>query len=128
MPRRNADTLTLRRPLPAIPDVASLDVRVSYPTNCPEGWTVALLRLPNDYYVVVGRSSVEQWAVVYRHYVVPGTGAVDPRPCVVDPRTGAPAPTYVRWHWTDGGSISSVLKELAPLEPGPDLYIGKGRS
>ncbi|MCF1592488.1 hypothetical protein [Streptomyces muensis] len=122
MPRRT-DALKLRGPLPTIPTVAALGIRVTYPTNAPDGWAVALLRLPNDYYVVVGNSPHERWAVVYRHYVVPGTGVHDPREVRVDPITGTPMPQGIKWNWTDGRGISSVLRALAPLHRAPDEWI-----
>ncbi|WP_333745598.1 hypothetical protein [Streptomyces sp. IBSBF 2950] len=120
---RRTDALKLRGPLPVIPAVGALGIRVSYPTNGPDGWTVALLRLPNDYYVVVGHQPRERWAVVYRHYVVPGTGVTDPRALLVDPVTGTPMPQAIKWNWTDGGGISSVLRALAPLDRAPDDWI-----
>ncbi|MDX3165891.1 hypothetical protein PV516_19075 [Streptomyces scabiei] len=120
---RRIDALKLRGPLPAIPAVDALGIRVSYPPYSPAGWTVALLRLPNDYYVVVGHAPLDQWAVVYRHYVVPGTDVADPRPLIVDPLTGTPMPQYIKWRWTDGRGISSVLRALAPLRRAPDDWI-----
>jgi hypothetical protein len=124
MTRRKTDDLTLRAPLPNVPGVASLGIRVTYPSNAPDGWTVALLRLPNDYYVVVGHAPHQRWAVVERHYVVPGTGVVDPRALRVDPLTEVPAPRGIRWDWRNGRGISSVLRALAPLGRAPDSYIG----
>ncbi|MEV6421877.1 hypothetical protein [Streptomyces sp. NPDC051662] len=124
MSRRKTDDLTLRGPLPTIPGVATLGIRVTYSTNAPDGWTVALLRLPNDYYVVVGHQPNERWAVVEHHYVVPGTGVVDPRPLRTDPLTGTPAPHGIKWQWNDGHGIASVLRALAAL----DRYIQKGEA
>jgi hypothetical protein len=115
MPRPTTDDLTLRSPLPAIPGAASLGIRITYPTNGPTGWTVALLRLTNNYYVVVGHAPHQRWAALYRHYVVPGTGIVDPRPLLIDPRTGAPAPCGIKWDWSTGSEISCVLRDLARL-------------
>ncbi|WP_228983433.1 hypothetical protein [Streptomyces sp. DH12] len=115
MARRNADDLVLRDPLPIIPGVGSLALRVTYATNAPEGWTVALLRLPNDYYVIVGHEPRCRWAVVYRHHVVQGTGVVDPRAVLIDPLTGVSVPHGIKWNWDDGRGISSVLRALAPL-------------
>ncbi|MFB8406756.1 hypothetical protein [Streptomyces sp. NPDC055912] len=127
MPRRTSDDLTLRAPLPRIPGVGHLGIRVTYDANSPAGWTVALLRLPNDYYVVVCNAPQARWAVVYRHYVVPGTNVVDPRPLVIDPLTEVPTPGpgYIKWNWTDGRGISSVLRTLEPLDRAADRYIGK---
>ncbi|MFF9785612.1 hypothetical protein [Streptomyces nigrescens] len=116
MPRRKTADLALRGPLPTIPGAGKLGLRVTYPTNTPDGWTVALLRLPNDYYVVVGQAPHERWAVVNQHYVVPGTRVEDPRPVRTDPITGVAMPDYIRWNWTDGQGISSVLRALAPLD------------
>ena len=84
---------------------------------------MALLRLPNDYYVVVGHQPREQWAAVYRHYVVPGTLVEDPRDVRSDPVTGVAMPRGIKWRWSDGRGISSVLRALAPLDrvdSGPD--------
>ncbi|MFM9540030.1 hypothetical protein [Streptomyces turgidiscabies] len=125
MARRRTDDLTLAGPLPTVPGVASLGIRVTYPGYSPKDWTVALLRLPNDYYVVVGHEPRTRWAVVYRHYVVPGTGVVDPRPVLIDPISKALAPRGIKWDWKDGRGISSVLRALAPLDRAPDRYIGK---
>lgn len=115
MARRTTGPLKLQAPLPALDGVSGLGVRVTYPTNGPDGWTVALLRLPNDYYVVVGHQPWEQWAAVYRHHVVPGTRAEDPREVRSDPVTGVAMPHGIRWNWTDGRGIASVLRALAPL-------------
>lgn len=122
MPRPKTDDLSLRGPLPAIPGAGKLGIRVTYASNAPDGWTVALLRLPNDYYVVVGHQPLEKWAVVYRHYVVPGTKVEDPRPVRTDPLTGVDMPDHIRWNWTDGRGISSVLRALAPLDRVPASY------
>ena len=119
MPRRKTDDLALRGPLPAIPGAGNLGIRDIYPTNAPDDWTVALLRLPNDYYVVVGHAPHEKWAVVYHHYVVPGTRVEDPREVKTDPVTGVAMPKGIRWNWTDGRGISSVLRALAPLDRAP---------
>ncbi|MFE0373400.1 hypothetical protein [Streptomyces tendae] len=116
MSRRTADTLKLRAPLPDLQGVSDLGIRAVYPTNAPDGWTVALLRLPNDYYVVVGHQPYDQWAAVYRHYVVPGTRVEDPRDVRADPVTGVAMPHGIRWSWRDGRGISSVLRALAPLD------------
>ncbi len=124
MTHRTSDALTLRTPLPAIPGAGSLGIRVTYPTNGPDGFTTALLRLPNDYTVAVVHSPRRQWAVAQRHYVVPGTGVTDPRPLLVDPFTGVRVPHGIVWDWQDGRGISSVLRALAPLDGAPDLYIG----
>ncbi|MFD7624000.1 hypothetical protein [Streptomyces sp. NPDC059802] len=129
MPRRTTDTLKLRAPLPALQGVSDLRIRATYPTNGPDGWTVALLRLPNDYYVVVGHQPNEQWAAVYRHYVVPGTRVEDPRDVRTDPVTGVDMPHGIRFRWRDGRGISSVLRALAPLDrvdSGPALPSAKG--
>ncbi|MFG2210915.1 hypothetical protein [Streptomyces sp. NPDC048638] len=116
MPRRTTDTLKLRAPLPALQGVGDLRIRATYPTNTPDGWTVALLRLPNDYYVVVGHQPHDQWAAVYRHYVVPGTRVEDPRDVRTDPVTGVDMPHGIKFRWHDGRGISSVLRALAPLD------------
>ncbi|MFJ6752351.1 hypothetical protein ACIQNI_29830 [Streptomyces sp. NPDC091266] len=129
MPRRTTDTLKLRAPLPALQGVSDLRIRATYPTNGPDGWTVALLRLPNDYYVVVGHQPSEQWAAVYRHYVVPGTRVEDPRDVRTDPVTGVDMPHGIRFRWRDGRGISSVLRALAPLDrvdSGPAFPSAKG--
>ncbi|MGW1288394.1 hypothetical protein ACWD4N_33115 [Streptomyces sp. NPDC002586] len=115
MPRRTTADLALRGPLPAIPGAGALALRVTYPTNTPDGWTVALLRLPNDYYVVVGHAPHNKWAVVYQHHIVPGTQVEDPREVKTDPVTGVAMPHGIKWNWTDGRGISSVLRALAPL-------------
>lgn len=116
MVRRTTGRLKLHAPLPALDGVSGLGIRVAYPTNGPDGWTVALLRLPNDYYVVVGHQPREQWAAVHRHHVVPGTGTEDPREVRSDPVTGVAMPHGIRWSWTDGRGIASVLRALAPLD------------
>lgn len=128
MPRHSTDALTLRGPLPAIPGSESLGIRVTYPTNGPDGYTTALLRLPNDYTVAVVHSPRRRWAVAQRHYVVPGTGVIDPRPLLVDPFTGVRVPHGIVWDWEDGRGISSVLRALAPLDRAPDGYIGKNEN
>ncbi|WP_217226070.1 hypothetical protein [Streptomyces anulatus] len=128
MPRHQANALVLGAPLPAIPDVADLGIRVTYPTNGPDGYTTALLRLPNDYTLAVVHSPRRQWAVAQRHYVVPGTGVTDPRPLITDPFTGVRMPHGIVWDWTDGRGISSVLRALAPLDRTPDNCLGKGKT
>lgn len=124
MPRCKPDALTLPSPLPVIPGVGSLGIRVTYPTNAPAGYTDALLRLPNDYTVVVVHSPRRRWAVVLRHYVVPGTGVADPRPLLIDPFTGVRVPHGIAFDWNNGRGISSVLRALAPLDRAPDSHIG----
>ncbi|MFJ1662215.1 hypothetical protein [Streptomyces anthocyanicus] len=121
MSRRKTNDLTLRTPLPPVPGVGALGIRVTYATNAPAGWTVALLRLPNDYYVAIGHNPREQWAVALHHYVVPGTRVVDPRPLRTDPFTGTSATYGIKWPWTDGYGTASVLRALATLDP----YIQK---
>jgi len=124
MSRRNIDDLILNGPLPTIPGAGILGIRVTYPTNTPKGWTAALLRLPNDYTLAVLHSRHRRWAVVERHYVVPLTRVVDPRPLRIDPLTGVPTPDGIVFDWTDGHGISSVLRALDPLDRAPDHYIG----
>ncbi|MET8605821.1 hypothetical protein ABZV92_19980 [Streptomyces rubiginosohelvolus] len=121
MSRRKTDDLKLRGPLPTIPGVGALGIRVTYATNAPAGWTVALLRLPNDYYVAFCRNPREQWSVALHHYVVPGTRVVDPRPLRTDPFTGTSETYGIKWPWTDGYGTASALRALAALDP----YIQK---
>ncbi|MFE1190190.1 hypothetical protein [[Kitasatospora] papulosa] len=124
MSRLKTKALDLRAPLPAIPGAGDLGIRVTYPTNGPDGYTTALLRLPNDYTLAVVHSPRRQWAVAQCHYVVPGTGVTDPRPLITDPFTGVRMPHGIVWDWDDGRGISSVLRALALL----DRYIGKGKT
>ncbi|MFJ3182358.1 hypothetical protein ACIPJN_28780 [Streptomyces sp. NPDC086796] len=128
MSRLTTNALDLRAPLPAIPGAGDLGIRVTYPTNGPDGYTTALLRLPNDYTLAVVHSPRRQWAVAQRHYVVPGTGVTDPRPLITDPFTGVRMPHGIVWDWNDGRGISSVLRALALLDRAPDSYIGKGKT
>lgn len=125
MPRRSrrAAALELPKPLPVIEGVTDLGIRVAY-QPAPAGHTTALLRLPNDYTVVVVHSARRRWAVVSRHFVV-RPGVVDPRPLTVDPFSGAAAPRGIVWDWTDGHGIGSVLRALAPLDPAPFASIGR---
>ncbi|MGW1976714.1 hypothetical protein [Streptomyces sp. NPDC001889] len=124
---RSSTDLALRSPFPAVPGGAGLGVRVTYPAGAPDGWSAALLRLPNDYTVAVVHSPGRRWAVAERHYVVPGTRVADPRPLLIDPLTRVPMPGGIVFDWSDGRGISSVLRALARLDRAPDHFIGVTR-
>lgn len=107
--------LKLHRHGLTIPNVRQLGVHVSHPRNAPDKWDVAMLRLPNWYYVVITRSAHHMRAVVLGHYVVPYTRVVDPRPLKVDPFTGTEHPEGIFWDNPNGHGIGSVLRALATL-------------